>query len=688
MSQLLTVLSGIPACVYDTTLQQILDSGCKDFRCMCKDDDLLTGLMYALLRSCETADQNQGFEVAQELCRKTIPSLNDSKGTEIVVIVAVMTVVSTVAVILRLIGRKISAAPYGADDALIIAALILTYGLNVNEIVAVHYGFGRHQLMLSLDYIKKFLLNDWTIQILFATAISATRMSLLLFYHRLFPVRRFTVVAVITGCIMIGWWIGFILAIIFSCRPVASFWNKAIPGHCISEKSLSWGITGSELGANILMLVLPIPWLWDLRLPLSKKLALIGIFMLGCFVCISCIVRFPLLAAVVQTDASWTIVPAGIWIVVECNIGIASVCLPLMRPLVAFEFSNLSTFFSFSRSRRLDSPFSDEETKTETSTGLRSIGKLCEKPWDGSRTDPGDSPDQHPAYRNNSQSILHTMQTQPEHQPGYRNVHTHRSRIESYSPDTSKSDSLNAAVPPPIRRAIPSSAPRNPKIATKAHPPSSIKAIRSSPPPAPRKPPAAPPQQQHKVARSSAPLAPRRAESKKRPPIYNPLQAHPPSLHRFPHKQTASDRLKTRPTSTHKHKSPHQHTASDPLKARPTSIQKTQSPRYKSASIPMTNPKSPRHRSAPMPALTSTFHPYRRRSRRLTADEMNERWKMWYQGRGSEVGKGLWSLEIVVPNASKEGQDGMDVEEEVRWEVRDPPSPRIRRKPVPPKSRL
>ncbi|KAL8922596.1 MAG: hypothetical protein Q9208_005100 [Pyrenodesmia sp. 3 TL-2023] len=667
MSQLLTVLEGIPACVYDTTLQQILDSGCKDFQCMCKNDDLLTGLMYALLRSCETADQNQGFEVAQELCRKTIPSLNDNKGTEIVVIVAVMTVVSTVAVILRLIGRKISAAPYGSDDALIIAALILTYGLNVNEIIAVHYGFGRHQLMLSLDYIKKFLLNDWTIQILFATAISVTRMSLLLFYHRLFPVRRFTIVAVITGCIMIGWWIGFILAIIFSCRPVASFWNKAIPGHCISEKSLSWGITGSELGANILMLVLPIPWLWDLRLALSKKFALIGIFMLGCFVCISCIVRFPLLAAVVQTDASWTIVPAGIWIVVECNIGIASVCLPLMRPLVTLEFSNLSTFFSFSRSRRTGSPSSDEETKTETSTGLRSIGKLCEKPWDGSRSDPGASPDQHPAYRNR-QSILHPMQTQPQHQREYRDVHTHRSRIESYSPDTSQPDSLKVAVPPPIPRTRRSSGPGNPKIATKTHPPPSTKTIRATAFLAPRKPPTAPPQQPPEVARSSAPPAPRRAEPTKRPPIYNPLQAHPPSVHRFPH----------------------HHTASDPLKARPTSIHKSQSPRHKSAPVPLPNPKSPRHRSAPMPALTSTFNPYRRQRRRLTADEMNERWKMWYQGRGSEVGKGLWGLEIVVPNASKEGHDGMDAEEEeVRWEVRNPPPPPpIRRKPVPPRSRL
>ena len=193
-----------------------------------------------------------------------------------------MTVVSTIAVILRLLGRRLSAAKYGVDDFLIVVALVLTYGLNANEIVAVHYGFGRHQLMLSLDHISKFLLNDWTIQIIFACAITVTRFSLLVFYHRIFPVKRFTIAAIITGCILKAWWIGFIFAILFSCRPIESFWNKALIDDCVNEYTLSWGVTGTELATNILMLVLPIPWLWSLRLDRTKKLALIGLFMLGC----------------------------------------------------------------------------------------------------------------------------------------------------------------------------------------------------------------------------------------------------------------------------------------------------------------------------------------------------------------------------------------------------------------------
>ncbi|KAI4197699.1 MAG: hypothetical protein LQ350_005768 [Teloschistes chrysophthalmus] len=389
----------------NSTLQNIEKSGCVDIKCLCQDDDLLTSLTYDLLRKCPPADQNRGIEVAQKLCLSALPSLDDDRGAEIVAIVGVMMALSTIAVILRLIARRISAAPYGADDFLIVVALILTYGLNINEIIAVHYGFGRHQLMLSLDYIKKFLLNDWTIQIIFASSITVTRLSLLVFYHRLFPVKRFTIIALITGCVLIAWWISFLFAIIFSCVPVESYWNKAIVGHCINEHTLSWGITGSELVVNIIMIILPIPWLWHLRLAWTKKLALIGIFSLGCFVCISCVVRFPLLAAVIQTDASWTIVPAGVWIVVESNIGIASVCLPLMRPLISVEFSSLGSYLPFSRSRRSGSPFTDDLENSKNGSGFPPVGKLSEKPYDRVCPNPEYTREENQHYLNDQHAL-------------------------------------------------------------------------------------------------------------------------------------------------------------------------------------------------------------------------------------------------------------------------------------------
>ena len=80
---------------------------------------------------------------------------------------------------------------------------------------------------------------------------------------------------------MLLWWVGFFLTVIFSCYPVNGYWDKSVTAKCANEATISFAITGAELGTNVLMLILPIPWLWDLHLPTPKKIALGGIFLLG-----------------------------------------------------------------------------------------------------------------------------------------------------------------------------------------------------------------------------------------------------------------------------------------------------------------------------------------------------------------------------------------------------------------------
>lgn len=116
---------------------------------------------------------------------------------------------------------------------------------------------------------------------MFAHAITATRLSLLFFYHRVFPMKRFTTVVRVTGCIVLGWWISFLITVIFSCYPVHGFWDRSVKAKCYNQRTFAWGVTGTEVFTNVLMLVIPIPWLLDLYLPRAKKLALFGIFMLG-----------------------------------------------------------------------------------------------------------------------------------------------------------------------------------------------------------------------------------------------------------------------------------------------------------------------------------------------------------------------------------------------------------------------
>ena len=61
---------------------------------------------------------------AGELCTAAVPSLNDSRQPEILAAVIVMMALSTIAVVLRLVSRRISAARFGIDDGLMVLALV------------------------------------------------------------------------------------------------------------------------------------------------------------------------------------------------------------------------------------------------------------------------------------------------------------------------------------------------------------------------------------------------------------------------------------------------------------------------------------------------------------------------------------------------------------------------------------
>ncbi|KAI4096786.1 MAG: hypothetical protein L6R37_006910 [Teloschistes peruensis] len=57
-------------------------------------------------------------------------------------------------------------------------------------------------------------------------------------------------------------------------------------------------------------------------------------------VCIAGIVRIPLLSELSLSDITWTSTNVGVWVNVECNIGILSACLPILRPLFSTKYTS------------------------------------------------------------------------------------------------------------------------------------------------------------------------------------------------------------------------------------------------------------------------------------------------------------------------------------------------------------
>ncbi|KAL2860786.1 uncharacterized protein BJX67DRAFT_326749 [Aspergillus lucknowensis] len=252
-------------------------------------------------------------------------------------------VLATIAVVLRFVSRYIVKAGLWWDDWVIVVSLIVNWGMAITRWIQIFkFHLGEHVYDITeydiVGYQKSFL----AIQLIYFTNASLTKSSLLLLYRRIFGiVRPFRIALAISWFLVLGWFVACVIASIAGCRPVEYFWTRfeapreAAPagGSCFNEVAFfRWnGIANMLL--DILMLVLPLPMVWRMKMSRRRRMLLTGVFLMGGFVCVVSLLRIVSFNVSDRGDPTYTQVPSSTWSSVEQGIGIVCACLPTLRPL-------------------------------------------------------------------------------------------------------------------------------------------------------------------------------------------------------------------------------------------------------------------------------------------------------------------------------------------------------------------
>ncbi|KAH8651315.1 hypothetical protein BX600DRAFT_516895 [Xylariales sp. PMI_506] len=279
-----------------------------------------------------------------------------------------MTAIATVAVATRLYTRIYIANQVGVDDILAVGALLSTIGLNVVQSVT------------ALDYLP--LLADgsssafgvynkyfYAYQILYNTAMAFVKMTFLFQFFRIFryvPTMRFVYIIAI---VLVGIWsISQVMINVISCTPAGATWNKlAYPNaKCVSPNFLTRGTAIGSIVTDIIVLFLPLPTLWSLRLRASQKWAAFGVFGVGAIV------------PIISAGRLWSVItppPAGYlntacWSTAELAAGIVTAALGTIRLLISRHFPALPTTQSNSGSNYL-ATFSSGKLQLSRSKGIK-----------------------------------------------------------------------------------------------------------------------------------------------------------------------------------------------------------------------------------------------------------------------------------------------------------------------------
>ena len=108
------------------------------------------------------------------------------------------------------------------------------------------------------------------------------KLSILVFYRRIFPVNVLRITTFLLIGIITIWWIALTLTTILSCTPVDYNWDVTQPdGRCLNGRNFSVAFSVPIIVTDLFVLVLPLPVVWRLQLQSKRKIALSIIFSLG-----------------------------------------------------------------------------------------------------------------------------------------------------------------------------------------------------------------------------------------------------------------------------------------------------------------------------------------------------------------------------------------------------------------------
>ncbi|UKZ95955.1 uncharacterized protein TrAFT101_010762 [Trichoderma asperellum] len=254
----------------------------------------------------------------------------------------IFSLLPVIAVVLRIVARsRLKQFSLDLSDWLIILACIVAVAYQALAVAcAVVGGMGYHTSeVLAMGGQESFtlLMKLVTVVVVFwSLSLGLTKMSILALYTKIFSIRSFILISQACAVFVIIWAMVLFIGAFVICTPVEFNWDKfSTVGTCGNIRML-WAVTGGlNIFSDLVIMLLPMPYLYGLTLQMYKKVGLMVTFGIGLAVCIVSAVR---LAEIVKIDMNDFPFSGGIALAfsaLEPCLLVTAACIPLLRPLVS-----------------------------------------------------------------------------------------------------------------------------------------------------------------------------------------------------------------------------------------------------------------------------------------------------------------------------------------------------------------
>lgn len=118
-------------------------------------------------------------------------------------------------------------------------------------------------------------------ELICTACLFTVKVSILLFYRRTFPVPSFQLAVKIVMAFEIVIPIVLCIVYLLQCRPLDYMWNRSLEGSCFNVKLYLQSTVIINVVSDFVVLFMPLPIIWGLRMSVGRKIAVSAMFALG-----------------------------------------------------------------------------------------------------------------------------------------------------------------------------------------------------------------------------------------------------------------------------------------------------------------------------------------------------------------------------------------------------------------------
>ncbi|KAI8633209.1 hypothetical protein F5Y19DRAFT_471475 [Xylariaceae sp. FL1651] len=356
---------------------------------------------------------------------------NPANGNRLVVsVMSVSLAVSSIFLLVRVLAKGAYLKKFQLEDVVIIPAYVffVTFSVYVYRIAATA-GFFVHAWDIRFIDLAEFYHNFFYVTNFYLATMIFLKSAILLEWVRLFVPGKTrnaffwtcNAVAIINAL----YYTANIIVENVSCTPKAYWWDKSLTGHCLNGTVLALISATVNLTFDIIILILPQKVIWNLNMPVSRRLGVSVIFVIGLLAAILAAVRLASAVTYIRgVDYTYNLAPQALLQTAEMTAGFLVFAIPATPKPLAYVLEqtglSLEKLIWSRRSGRGSGRSHSTRKKSESSFDkpieerrlVVQLGKLrSPKSKDSFPTGHGGLPQQKPqngAFANSEAGILRT----------------------------------------------------------------------------------------------------------------------------------------------------------------------------------------------------------------------------------------------------------------------------------------